>query len=370
MTANLLPEQRIRRYLQLVATGPELSKSLNAEQAKDAMTMILDGDIDPIQAGIFLIALRMKRETDAENLGVLEALQDKTVRVTSNRKQIVAIADPFNGFVRGLTSTPFLPAVLSACGIGAYVHGVEQAGPKYGITAHRVLAAAGKNVSLSSPEASNRLDHDDIGWSYIDQKSYIPQLHGLIDLRDKMVKRCCLSTLEVILKPISGAEQTHLLTGFVHKAYPPVYEMLSRAAGFDSLMLVKGVEGGAIPSLSQLSRYFGYLKRGELQLNRLSPKDLNIDQSERAPGIPSQLQPLIETAAYQQTDLIKPIVEHNAAIGLDALNSQSGPMLDSLIYGAAIVLFHTKREGSLLAGADAARAAIKSGKALSLFENG
>ena len=73
----------MRQYIQKIATGPELSKDLSREEARDGMRLILSGDADPVQAAIFLIALRMKRETMPENLGVLDALLDQTRQATT-----------------------------------------------------------------------------------------------------------------------------------------------------------------------------------------------------------------------------------------------------------------------------------------------
>ena len=55
-----------------VATGPHLSKDLSQQESQLAMDEILSGQADPVQAAIFLIALGMKRETDDENLGLLQ----------------------------------------------------------------------------------------------------------------------------------------------------------------------------------------------------------------------------------------------------------------------------------------------------------
>ena len=41
------------------------------------MLDILGSDVDSVQAAIYLIALRMKRETMDENIGSLKALKDK-----------------------------------------------------------------------------------------------------------------------------------------------------------------------------------------------------------------------------------------------------------------------------------------------------
>ncbi len=360
----------MRTYIQLVATGPELSKSLDQAQAEDAMSMILNAEIDAVRSGIFLIALRMKRESDAENVGVLHALSKAMGHEQTVSSDILAIADPFNGYLRGLPVTPFLPAVYAACGLPTYSHGLEKVGPKYGITSRMVLRAAGKNVDRNCSEAAGCLDNPQIGWAYLDQKHYIPKLHRLVDLRDTMVKRCCLSTLEVVLKPLSGSRSTHLLTGFVHKAYPPVYAMLAKHAGFDSAMIVRGVEGGCIPSLSQLSRYFSYHKGQEVVLNRLAPKELEIEQDTRMVPIPDRYTELMEQTSYSNTRILEPVVEHNLQLGLEALANQSGPMRDSLVYGAAIGLTHVGLASGLIDGADQARAAIASGDALSRFRAG
>jgi anthranilate phosphoribosyltransferase len=49
--------------IQRIATGPDLSKNIDLEEAKAGMQGVLRGEIDDVQSAIFLIALRMKRET-------------------------------------------------------------------------------------------------------------------------------------------------------------------------------------------------------------------------------------------------------------------------------------------------------------------
>ncbi len=358
--------ERMRSYLQLVATGPELSKSLNQEQAEDALSLILEKAVDPVRSAIFLIALRMKRETDAENAGALKALCRSIDSVISEQDDVLAISDPFNGFVRGLTALPFLPAVIASCGLPAYCHGVEKAGPKYGITPHRVLKMAGKVVNDDVKQGASSLSK--LGWCYLDQSQYLAELHDLIPLRDQMVKRTCLSTLEVVLKPIAGKERTHLLTGFVHKAYPPVYAALAKQAGFDSAAVVRGVEGGCIPSLSQLSRYFGFTDDQEMNLHKLTPSEIAIHQDKRMIPITLEEEAILAEANFETSQELDSIVERNVAVGLDALSNKDGAMRDSLIYGAAIALNHTGFSGSISKGADMARKAIASGEALNRFQ--
>jgi len=361
-------QTRMRAYLQLVATGPELSKSLDRTQARDAMDMILNGEIDPVRSALFLIALRMKRETDDENLGILDSLTGRVKTATANFDDVIAVADPFNGYLRSLPATPFLPAVLSACGLPAYIHGMHLAGPKYGMTASMILRAAGIRDQMPVDEVVKAMSDRNIGWGYLDQSQYIPTLHDLVGLRDTMVKRCCISTLEVVLKPISGFRKTMLMTGFVHKAYPPVYHLLAKHAGFDAAMIVRGVEGGCIPSLSQVSRYFGYQSEEQLKMYKLSPSVIGIQQNERAVSIPDRLKPLMKKTAIDNTAVLDEVILNTVEKGMAALNDKPGPMKDSLVYAAAIVLKHLSKAENLISAADMVRQAISSGSALAKFE--
>jgi anthranilate phosphoribosyltransferase len=69
--------------IQRIATGPDLSKNIDLEEAKAGMQGILRGEIDDVQSAIFLIALRMKRETMDENEGILAA-----ILAESDRQQV------------------------------------------------------------------------------------------------------------------------------------------------------------------------------------------------------------------------------------------------------------------------------------------
>lgn len=359
---------QIRTCIQKVATGPEYSKDLPMEDARQAMASILQGDADPIQTAILLIALRMKRETDEENRGILRALIDAGDIATADVDQVVDIADPYDGYGRGLPASPFLAPVLASCGLHAVSHGLDTVGPKFGITHRKVLKAAGINVEMSSSEAAARLADNGPGWAYVDQRAFCKPLHDLIPLRTIMVKRSVLTTVEVLLGPVRGKRKTHLITGFVHKAYPPIYASLAREAGFDSAAIIRGVEGGIIPSLQQPARVFEYHDMGEEAPFEVVPTSLGIQQETRAVPLPQDLPPAKpgdEIAITFDSDAAAAIA---AEKGTEALKGKSGPTRDSLVYAGAIVLYHLRRAESLEAAADQIRGVLDSGEANSRFE--
>jgi anthranilate phosphoribosyltransferase len=359
------PAVAMRSFLQRIATGPELSKDLSREEARLGMRLVLDGLVDPVQAGIFLIALRMKRETDDENCGVLDALREATLRVTAPVDELIDIGDPYDGFKRTLPASPFLPALLAACGVAAVSHGVESMGPKYGVTHRQVLRAAGLPVDLGPQDAAARLGDSGIGWAYVDQQYFCPKLYRLAALRTLIVKRPAITTAEVLAGPLRGRVKTHLVTGYVHKPYPRIYALLARHAGFDSALIVRGVEGSVIPLLSQTGKVFHYYDGGEETAVEFKPADVAIDQPMRAPRIPSK-------ADAEEEDADSGIAPFDAATvaklaaeaGMAALAGQPGPTRDSLIYGAALCLWHVKRCDSLASAAQVVRTALDSGAAL------
>ena len=121
----------LRRAIQKVATGPEFSKNISEEDSYNSMLNILDNESDSIQAAIYLIAMRMKRETMDENIGSLKALIDKSNIITADVDELLDIAEPYNGFLRNTPMSAFLPAVFSSIGIPCITHGVETVGPKF-----------------------------------------------------------------------------------------------------------------------------------------------------------------------------------------------------------------------------------------------
>jgi len=366
--AEILPAQpadAMRSIIKRIATGPELSKDISREEARLGMRFVLDREVDPVQAGIFLIALRMKRETDEENAGVLQALLDATHSVTAPVDDVLDLADPYDGFNRTLPASPFLPAVLAACGVPAVSHGVATMGPKFGVTHRQVLAAAGLAVDLSPAQAAARLGDPAIGWAYVDQKAFCPKLYDLAGLRTLIVKRPAITTAEVLLGPIRGRARTHLVTGFVHKPYPRIYALLARHAGFDSALIVRGVEGGVIPSLRQAGKAFYYHDKGPEQALEFSPADLGIDQPLLAPPIPGREPREGEPGGECAPDLDNAAVARAAAqAGAEALAGRAGATRDSLVCGAALCLRHLRRHDSLQAAAAAVRRVLDSGQAL------
>jgi len=351
-------EQEIHSVLQKIATGPELSKDISFAEARAVTSNILDSRINPIRAALFFLALRMKRETDEENRGILSAIKDFTRPVTCMADEVVDIAEPYSGYNRTLTPTPFLPMVLAACGLTTVSHGVVSCSPKFGVTHKQILDAAGVNTNLSLEEAALKADND--GWAYVDQSQFCPKLHALLDLRKLIIKRLPLTTVETVVGPVRGRTKTHLITGYVHKPYPPVYTSLARHSGFDSALIIRGVEGGIVPSLRQSSISYYYHDNEELTEIAHNPEELGIRQENRSVNLPDE--------SWATPTNNKQIAMATAKLGLEALAGVKGPTYDALVYSASLILWHVKKISSIANAASEVRKVLDSGQAQDIIK--
>lgn len=333
-----------------VATGPHLSKDLTSTEACDAMEEVLSGNADLVQAAIFLIALRIKRETNDENFGIYQALQSNTEQRVADVEQLLVMSEPFNGFNRHCPVSVFLPAVLAACGLPTVSQGVKEMGPKFGVTHSQILGLAGVNVNQSVIEATQCVET--LGWAYVDQAQSSPKLHALQDLRTRMIKRPSLATLEKLLMPIKALNKTHLHIGFVHKAYPAVLAWMAHHAGFDSALLIRGIEGGILPTLREPANCFR-ANSEQAEACIITPTDFGLSQQTRG-VLPSED---VVTAA------------ETLELGIAALEGNEGAAFDSLVYGAAMALWHCGLIQSQGNAAETVRKTIRSGKAKAYFDN-
>lgn len=363
------PEKTLTSIIKRVATGPELSKSISYDEARAGIRLVLEGKADPVQAAVFLIGLRVKRETDDENKGILQGIQDKTEIVVADVEELVDIADPYNGYGRSLPSSPFLAVLLAESGISALSHGIKTVAPKFGVTHHQILQAAGVEVGLTVKDAAMQIGNPEIGWAYVDQSEFCPSLFGLTEFRKKIVKRTAISTAEVLTGPIRGTKKTHLLTGYVHNEYPPIYTMLARHSGFNSALLLRGTEGGVSPSLRKRAEFIRYWEESEDKLVDADPKEIGIERDNRLVPIPAGLLPG-KDREFGPDKNNSAIAKLAATEGILALEGKTSATSDALLYSASLTLWHLGRYNSVKDAAVEVRKILSSGKAAVRFQKG
>ena len=170
---------------------------------------------------------------------------------------------------------------------------------------------------------------------------------------------------------IKGQKRTHLVTGYVHKPYRDTYCMLAKHLGYDSLLLVRGTEGGIIPSFraaAHVVRYDDHAEYEELD-HELAPLDLLRDY--RAEDIPDTM-PAANSPPHpigMKWD-IDALAQLCAERGREALAGKAGAVYDAAVLGAALIVWHCGQAKDLSAAVKQARAVIASGEALERLDAG
>ena len=176
----------------------------------------------------------------------------------------------------------------------------------------------------------------------------------MVPLRDRVIKRTVINTVETLIGPLRG-KTTHSILGYVHKPYPPIYAHLVKSSGMDTALLVRGVEGGVVPSLRQKGLMISYQGTKEQDRVDIDPSSIGIDQDMRAISFPGEMD--------VKSD-IKDLAEYTVKLGRSALSGEQGMFYDGLVLSASLILWHTKKSDSLADAAKIVRSTLDSGKVL------
>ena len=212
----------------------------------------------------------------------------------------------------------------------------------------------GLDSDISISDAKSRIENKSIGWSYLDQSIYCKELNQLVPLRNKIIKRTVLNTVETLIGPLRG-KNTHSILGYVHKPYPPIYAALTNSVGFNTTLLIRGVEGGIVPSLRQKSIAISYIGGIETASDEIDPKIIGINQELRAISFPRNMN--IESGEANKADYV-------VTLGKAALSGEKGMFYDGLVFAASLILLHVNKVDSIEEGAAMVRQILDSGKVI------
>lgn len=234
-----------RAVIKAVGTGPRGSRALTFDEAREATGALLAGDVSPVQAGAFLIAMRIKGEAPAELAGITQALRDAARSVApdppSGGRPIVACAGAFDG----MTESPHLSlaaAVLAAAaGARVVVHCGGRLGPKRGTTAGDVLVALGGPLRPKPAESLAMLERSDV--ALVHASAAIPGWDALAAIRDEIGLRGPLHTAEKLVDHLGA---TRFVVGHTHSSYRERILGALALLGAQRSVAVRGMEGADI----------------------------------------------------------------------------------------------------------------------------
>src|SRR5690348_1258900 len=125
----------MQKFLKIVGNGQRTARDLTAEEAEEAMTMVLDGRASTAQVAAFIAAQRIKEESSDELAAFARVLRRFSHQVTVTAPYLVELCLPYDG--RSKAFSLVAPAAILAAAAGASValHGRlgQVTPPKFGV---------------------------------------------------------------------------------------------------------------------------------------------------------------------------------------------------------------------------------------------
>ena len=221
------------RFIRAVGRGATLSRSLTMDEAADAMGMILDGAVEPVQLGAFLLVLRYRKETPEELAGFVQA-----ARARQRAMPGLAVELDWPSYADRHRQRPyFLLAafLLAQTGMRIAMHGIPGEGPA---TTPAVLGAFGLEPSESPEAVAESLAQR--GLAYLPLTAVCPALDRLFALRPLLGLRSPANTFARALNPCAAP---HQLQGVFHPTYLATHQETARLLGQPAAAVFKGGGG-------------------------------------------------------------------------------------------------------------------------------
>lgn len=222
-------------FVRILGKGKRGARDLTREEAREAMGMLLDGQVEEAQLGAFLMLLRHKEESAEELAGFTDA-----VRARVGKQNIAVDLDwpSYAGKKRHLPWYLLAAKCLAGNGVRILMHGggAHTAGRLY---SEQLLDVLGIARCASWQEVGAALDRD--GLAFILLGAWMPTLQRMIDLRNVLGLRSPVHSLARILNPLNARCG---LQSIFHPGYQDTHREASRLLG-DHAIVIKG-EGGEI----------------------------------------------------------------------------------------------------------------------------
>lgn len=327
----------IRDSVRKLVEGKDLSK----DEAFEAMSDIMSGNVSEPLIASFLTALRMKGETVAEIAGCARAMRAKATKIETKRSDVIDTCGT-GGDSLGTFNISTAAAIVS-CGAGAIVakHGNRAISSRCGSA--DVLKALGVNIETPKEKVEQCLD--EVGIAFL----FAPMMHGAMKYAAPVRRELGIRTVFNILGPLTNpAGARRQLIGVFD---PRLTESLANVLlelGSERAMVVHG-EGG----LDEMST-IGKTTISELKDGAVTTYDFH----HSSVGVPSTS--IREIAGGD--------AEFNAKIVRDVVGGKKNPQRDITVLNAGAALYVAGMASTLKEGIALANESIDSGNALKKLE--
>ena len=235
LTLETPAEHPFAEFVRILGKGKRGARGLNREEARAAMTLLLEGKVEDTQLGAFLMLLRHKEESAEELAGFTEALR---AHLKAPAISVDLDWPTYAGKKRHLPWYLLAAKCLAANGVRILMHGggAHTAGRLY---TEQVLDLLQIPLCRDFSAVEQALDTQHL--AFFPLQDWAPGLQRMIDLRNTLGLRSPIHSLARVLNPLSAKCG---LQSIFHPGYQAVHREASRLLG-DRVIVVKG-DGGEI----------------------------------------------------------------------------------------------------------------------------
>lgn len=189
----------IKEYLQKVIDN----ENLTFEESFNAMSEIMNGEVNNSHLAGFLIALKSKGETSAEVAGFAKAMQEKSVRIYCDDENLIDVCGTGgdnSGSFNISTATAFAAA---GAGVKVAKHGNRSISSKSGSA--DALQALGVNINLTKEQSEEALNK--IGIAFLFAPLYHPAMKHAAPVRKELGMKTVFNMLGPLTNPARVKKQ-------------------------------------------------------------------------------------------------------------------------------------------------------------------
>lgn len=252
-------EHPFANYIRIIGKGKNGARSLSYDEAYQAFSMILKGDVLEVQLGAFLMLLRVKEESVDELAGFVQATKDQL------QFEPMQVDLDWSSYAGKRKHYPwFLLAALTLAknGYRIVMHGA--AGHTINrVYTEQVLQYLGYSICQNQTQVQRQLQLHNFAYLPLDVIS--PILSDLIGLRNVMGLRSPIHTLSRLINPFN-AKAT--LQAIFHPAYRSSHQQAALKLGYQNSAVIKG-EGGEFERNPDARTLICGIQHGELYEHEL-----------------------------------------------------------------------------------------------------
>ncbi|HYQ39162.1 MAG TPA: glycosyl transferase family protein [Pseudomonas sp.] len=228
-------EHPFAQFVRILGKGKRGARGLTREEAREAMGLLLDGKVEDVQLGAFLMLLRHKEESAEELAGFTEAVR---ARLPATGIAVDLDWPSYAGKKRHLPWYLLAAKALAASGVRILLHGggAHTAGRLY---SEQLLEQLEIPCCADWAAVGQALDRSHL--AFIPLGAWMPRLQHMIDLRNTLGLRSPIHSLARLLNPL-GARC--VLQSIFHPGYQVTHRDASVLLG-DHVIVIKG-DGGEI----------------------------------------------------------------------------------------------------------------------------